>query len=571
MVLQEPPTRVIRRSKSALAHGRQEERRDAAAAYASLASTGRAACDALMEVSPQLVRILTEDSDDAIVRSALLTLELMSAHLASEVSEIAGLNEPLIALLDSPSAIVRLQAVRCVAMMCEDEHGLASRRLLDVKLVPALTRLAASEREQPGGSDTAALCAISTLTRLSSEARFSRDLIDGNIHTVLLAFASPSLPSASDEAKEAQLAALTCIERLARSSDFKSALSHDHAFFPLLFTLRDSLTPGVSEHAYAIAKHWGDDFFGWAWEVCSVCKDLARRMALEPRTKPAPPTARVQPLGRVGGPPMTPTAALPTGGGGGGMSGMSGMSGRAAASPSPAPPTHELGGDDGASGAGPHQQQAPPAARAHSSSSAAASGAALSVADEIGGVEKYHQDLHTMGHELREFFAHADAVSRGLMHMQADLDDAARACEEFVSRLRRSNLIAADAADAMTSETGEQPPAEAFAARCRKHGHSIEHAAESVRTSSRKLLLHCNLLVDCQQAVEKAEGELRAVDDLVRRSAGLEVSVQWRRDAHAGLKKALIVLCMRLELYVRSLLAQKEGSGSLLSRGGCTR
>ena len=51
----------------------------------------------------------------------------------------------------------------------------------------------------------------------------------------------------------------------------------------------------------------------------------------------------------------------------------------------------------------------------------------------------------------------------------------------------------------------QQPPAEAFATRCRAMGHSITQCTERVKTSSRQLLLHCNLLLDCQGAVHTAE------------------------------------------------------------------
>ena len=69
-------------------------------------------------------------------------------------------------------------------------------------------------------------------------------------------------------------------------SEFKQALSSDPRFFPLLFRLRDSTVPGVTAEAHAIAQHWGDDFFGWAWECCAQCKHAAERLMLDPVVRP---------------------------------------------------------------------------------------------------------------------------------------------------------------------------------------------------------------------------------------------------------------------------------------------
>ena len=102
----EPPVRIIRRHRTALTHGRLEEQQGAAAAFARLASTGRAACEALLqELIQQFVRTLEEpEADPQVVASTLFTIELMAVHYP-EVSEHA-VSSPLVALLDSADATV---------------------------------------------------------------------------------------------------------------------------------------------------------------------------------------------------------------------------------------------------------------------------------------------------------------------------------------------------------------------------------------------------------------------------------------------------------------------------------
>ena len=106
----EPPIRIIRRHRTALTHGLVEEQREAAAAFARLASAGRAACEALLqELIQQFVRTLNEpEADPKVVASTLFTVELMAVHFP-EVSEHA-VSAPIIARLDSADAIVSSRA-----------------------------------------------------------------------------------------------------------------------------------------------------------------------------------------------------------------------------------------------------------------------------------------------------------------------------------------------------------------------------------------------------------------------------------------------------------------------------
>ena len=152
----EPPARTIRRHKNALTHGiTLEEKRQAAAAFAALAAQGREACDALMaELMQPFVRVLcSADPDAQVVGHTLLALELVAFHVSpSEVTEY-NVAAPLVLLLDAPQASLRLRAVSLIAVLCEDEHGLAPARLLDAELVPSLVRLVgASHVEAASGT-----------------------------------------------------------------------------------------------------------------------------------------------------------------------------------------------------------------------------------------------------------------------------------------------------------------------------------------------------------------------------------------------------------------------------------
>jgi len=98
----------------------------------------------------------------------------------------------------------------------------------------------------------------------------------------------------------------------------------------------------------------------------------------------------------------------------------------------------------------------------------------------------------------------------------------------------------------------------------RQLARQLEASAQQVRTSYRQLLLHCSLLLDGERTVQRAEGHLRELDELVRAGKAVEVTFLWKQQAHVALRRALIGLSLRLELHVRALLAQREGSGSML-------
>jgi hypothetical protein len=512
----ESVSRVIRRTQNALSHGSSDERREAARAVAQLATTSRAACEALAveALVISFVRVLRDEDDEDVVNFTLFALERIATHFPSAVCE-QGLPVQLVSRLDSASASTRGQAVLCVAALCEDEHGVASRRLLDEQLASALARLAAAERES--GQIAIVLAAVGVLERLARESQFARALVDGGVHGVLLACSCPLHPDAPEDAHAIQDRALTTIASLATTSDFKALLAAEPTFFPLLFALRDSSVPSLSSHAHAIAHHWADDFFGWAWECCTTCKRVAEKLSLEPAAKPVDDPAAAAVAASAAA-----TAAV---------------------------------------------NSTPSAKAARAAKAAKASRDAIAADNAQGGADRYREELEAMGEQLREFLAQADDVARGLMRTQTELDDAASACDAFVGKLRHRNLIAAEASDVpAASPDDELPPAEAFAMKCRTLGHSIDQSAERARTSSRQLLLHCNLLLDCDAAVHKSVGHLSELHGLVTSSKAVEVSHRWRQDAHVALRRALIGLSLRLELYARALLAQKEGSGSLLQK-----
>ena len=67
---------------------------------------------------------------------------------------------------------------------------------------------------------------------------------------------------------------------MGKTSEFQQALAHEASFFPMLFALRDSDAPAVVDLAHQIASHWADEFFGWAWECCALCKRVAAKLML---------------------------------------------------------------------------------------------------------------------------------------------------------------------------------------------------------------------------------------------------------------------------------------------------
>ena len=549
----EPPGRVLRRHKTALTHGTSiEEKRVAAGAFAALAEQGKDACELMLsELMTPIVRILCAfDPDEHVASSLLQCVELIATFVSpSEVTEF-NVAAPLVMLLDAKHSKLRMRACSCIAVLCEDEHGLAPARLLDAGLVPALVRLAGASRV---ASAFATLqIAVGVLARLAAETRFARRVVDGDVSGVLLQCGGLLHPDSPTAAKQAQLASLRALGELAgRVSEFKQALSSEPSFFPLLFNLRDSTLPGVSEEAHAIAKHWGEDFFGWAWECCWSCKSVAAKLMLDPVVRPEELEAEMK-AASVPPPSLRPKTHQHLG-----ASSSSSMM-------HPPPMITPLSGAAGSASAASPSAIAPPMPAAALPSPAPPVPAPKG--DKAGGSERYREELDVVTEQLRDFLGHADEVARGLLKMQAELDEGSDACERYVRVLRQRNQIAADPVDAVPTDVDvEQPPAEAFAARCRQMGHAIGQIAERVRTSSRALLLHCNLLLDSESALKRAGAHLDELDALVRSSKAVEVSFRWKLEAHATMKKCLCALALRLELYVRALVQQREGSGSLLS------
>ena len=464
----------------------------------------------MTELGQRLTEALSEETDEHVVCGLVEIFARIASHNPSELTE-HGLAERLLSLLDSRFTSVRAAAARCVAALCEDEHGLAPARLLDAGLVPACARLALAERSVRA-HDVAAV-AVGIIARIAQESTTMRvRVVQGEVHGVLLAFAGPQLPNAPPAVHQAQLFALEAIYELGKTSEFKGALSEVEGFFSLLFTLRDCDTKGVIELSHRIASHWSDDFFGWVWECCALCKRVAARLMLDRRRDRG---AEAKAAARTANGVTLPEGELVL----------------------PARDPEEIA-------AGP-----PPS----------------KVVEDASGADRYVSEMGTLREQLREFLAQADDVARGLLRAQAELDEGCSACERYVRLLRQKNLIEADPADAPTSVEGELPAAEAFASRCRSLGHSLLQCKERVRTSSRQLLLHCNLLLDCELAVKRAERHLKELEELVSSSKALEVSYRWKLEGTGALQRALIALALRLELYTRGLITQREGAGSDLS------
>jgi len=158
----------------------------------------------------------------------------------------------------------------------------------------------------------------------------------------------------------------------------------------------------------------------------------------------------------------------------------------------------------------------------------------------------------------------ADEVTHGLLRLQAQLDEGVALTERYAGVLRQRFVIGSDPSDAPADPDAPLSAPRAFEVHNRQLARQLEASAQQVRTSYRQLLLHCSLLLDGERTVQRAEGHLRELDELVRAGKAVEVTFLWKQQAHVALRRALIGLSLRLELHVRALLAQREGSGSML-------
>ena len=144
------PVRHIRLSVGALQYGEPRERQIAAMTFAFLAKKSRELCESISELQGilPLTRSLTAcAAEPATLRSALVALRCLArfAPFANEVAEKGG-TPPLVALIDSDDAGVRLDAAACAAALCA--HDEVGSLMIDAGVVPAAKRLATAEEEE---------------------------------------------------------------------------------------------------------------------------------------------------------------------------------------------------------------------------------------------------------------------------------------------------------------------------------------------------------------------------------------------------------------------------------------
>ena len=456
------PSKAARKLKQTIvqfAHGDEDERRDAARILADMSSGGVVVCQTLLnELGNDLITALDgQHTDSECLFFVLLTLKRIAHHMPMETSD-AGIAPPLVALLYSELPILRDHAAECVAILCEEDD--AGKALLQAGLAPALTRLALALRESgeggesgesgecydggegggvdggdggaggaagrdghtPGGGSVMR-CACAVLSKLAQDRDTRRMVSEAGVLHELLALSAPLLPDAGEDVRAAQRHVLTAVEALSHVAEFKALLSREPTFFPLLYAIRDSAVEGVAPLAHAIAKQWDDDFFGWAWQCCTSCKEAAAELMLD--------------------------AEVPIG-----------------------------------------------------------------PADATGGVERYSAKLATVHGQLKEFLRHANEQTHGLLQLQEQLDDGVALCERYAGVLRQRFVIGSDPADAPADPDAELSAPRAFEVHNRQLSRKLESSAGEVRTTYRQLLLHCNLLLDCQRQVHRAEAQLGAPDEL---------------------------------------------------------
>ena len=167
---------LIRQHSSGFAHGRVQERREAAAAFASVAAEGGSVgCEALLrEVGARrLVDTMSSASDEQSVLYMLIVMQHVALHFPSQLCD-AGIAWPIVVVLEAHSLpmIIHEQAVVCAEALCEDED--AGAALLAVGLAPALLRLAIAVRRRSGHA--LVLIAVRVIARLAEVQRQTDDL-----------------------------------------------------------------------------------------------------------------------------------------------------------------------------------------------------------------------------------------------------------------------------------------------------------------------------------------------------------------------------------------------------------
>ena len=171
-----------------------------------------------------------------------------------------------------------------------------------------------------------------------------------------------------------------------------------------------------------------------------------------------------------------------------------------------------------------------------------------------GGAEGYLGDLSNLDLQLREFLAHANGEFESLQKRSEMFEDGCLVSSRMQALLRMRPVVFGEA-DAATQ-------AEARREALHETDRELQEGVAAAGLAKGRLLLHCNLLLDCQRRVQRAEAHLKELHGLVNAGHGVEVTHRWRTDAHGEIRSALINLAARLELFSRDLLSQREGARS---------
>ena len=241
------PARHIRLSVGALQYGEPRERQIAAMTFAFLAKKSRELCESISELQGilPLTRSLTAyAAEPATLRSSLVALRCLArfAPFANEVAEKGG-TPPLVALIDSDHAGVRLDAAACAAALCA--HDEVGSLMIDAGVVPAAKRLATAEEEELQH------CGMSIVAHLAAANPKNRYvLMEAELLPPLLSLCRPrdAAQPMSPVQRQTQQQALRGLDAMCTMPEAVAALNGMPEFFPLLFQLRDDSDELVSPH-----------------------------------------------------------------------------------------------------------------------------------------------------------------------------------------------------------------------------------------------------------------------------------------------------------------------------------
>ena len=217
--------------------------------FAFLAKKSRALCESISELQgilPLTWALTAYAAEPETLRSCLVALRCLArfAPFSNEMAENGG-TPPLVALIDSEHAGVRLDAAACAAALCE--HDEVGSLMIDAGVVPAAKRLATAEEEELqhwGMSIVAHLAAANPKNRLM--------LMEAELLPPLLSLCRPRVAAqpTSPVQRQTQQQALRALDAMCTMPEAVAALNGLPDFFPLLFELRDDsdqlvcLSPG---------------------------------------------------------------------------------------------------------------------------------------------------------------------------------------------------------------------------------------------------------------------------------------------------------------------------------------